>query len=480
MLLTLTTTHQPATDLGYLLHKHPGRVHSADVRFGTAYVFYPEASEERCTMALLLDIDPIALVRGKGGARERTLDQYVNDRPYVASSFLSVALRDMFSTAMGGKSRERPELTTTPLPFSLRIAALPVRGGDGAGLLQRLFEPLGYTVASARAPLDAQHPEWGDSPYYTLDLAGTVCLRDLLTHVYVLLPVLDNEKHYWVGEDEVEKLVRKGEGWLNNHPERDLITARYLRYQKHLTRDALAQLVADEQPDPDAEELAHDQEEALAEKTVVDQEALVEKTLSLHAQRLEAVLATLLASGARRVLDLGCGEGQLLQRLVKEKQFDQIIGMDVVYSVLERASEKLRLDRMSERQRERIKLIQGSLMYRDERLAGFDAAAVVEVIEHLDPPRLAAFERVVFEFARPLTVAITTPNREYNRLFPSLPAGTFRHRDHRFEWTRAEFEAWATPLAARYGYSVEFAPLGPVDAAAGAPSQMGVFRRDPA
>src|SRR5215207_2366700 len=104
MLLTLTTTHQPATDLGFLLHKHPGRVHSADVRFGTAYVFYPEASAERCTMALLLDIDPIALVRGKGGARDRTLDQYVNDRPYVASSFLSVALRDLFSTAMAGKS----------------------------------------------------------------------------------------------------------------------------------------------------------------------------------------------------------------------------------------------------------------------------------------------------------------------------------------------------------------------------------------
>jgi 3' terminal RNA ribose 2'-O-methyltransferase Hen1 len=479
MLLTLTTTHQPATDLGFLLHKHPERVHSADVRFGTAHVFYPEASVERCTMALLLDIDPVALVRGSGG-RERTLDQYVNDRPYVASSFLSVALRDMFSTAMAGRSRERAELAATPLPFSLRIAALPVRTGDGAGLLRRLFEPLGYTVSSTRAPLDERYPEWGGSPYYTLDLSATICLRDLLTHVYVLLPVLDNAKHYWVGGEEVEKLVRKGEGWLSTHPERDLITTRYLRYQKQLTREALAQLVADEQLDPDAEEAAHDEEEALVEQTLVAAPDPAEKPLSLHKQRLEAVLAVLLASGAKRVLDLGCGEGQLLRRLIAERQFEQILGMDVVYSVLERASQKLRLDRMPERQRERIQLIQGSLTYRDERLAGFDAAAVVEVIEHLDPPRLAAFERVVFEFARPGTVAITTPNREYNALFPSLPAGQFRHRDHRFEWTRAEFESWATALAERYGYSVEFAPLGPLDAAAGAPSQMGVFRRDPA
>lgn len=479
MLLTLTTTHQPATDLGFLLHKHPERVHSADLRFGTAHVFYPEASAERCTAALLLDIDPVALVRGNGG-RERTLDQYVNDRPYVASSFMSVALRELFSSAMAGKSRERADLAATPLPFSLRVAALPVRGGDGAGLLRRLFEPLGYAVTSTRAPLDERFPEWGASPYYTLDLSATICLRDLLTHLYVLLPVLDNAKHYWVGGDEVEKLVRKGEGWLATHPERDLITARYLRYQKQLTRDALAQLVADEQLDPDAEEVAHNEEEALIEKTLVVADAPAEKPLSLHAQRLEAVLAALLASGAKSVLDLGCGEGQLLRRLVKEHQFERIIGMDVVYSVLERASDRLRLGRMSERQRERIQLIQGSLMYRDERLAGFDAAAVVEVIEHLDPPRLAAFERVVFEFARPGTVVITTPNQEYNALFPTLPAGQFRHRDHRFEWTRAEFEGWAAGLASRYGYSVEFAPLGPLDESAGAPSQMGVFRRGPA
>jgi 3' terminal RNA ribose 2'-O-methyltransferase Hen1 len=132
---------------------------------------------------------------------------------------------------------------------------------------------------------------------------------------------------------------------------------------------------------------------------------------------------------------------------------------------------------MPPKQRERIELIHGSLMYRDQRLAGFDAAAVVEVIEHLDPPRLAAFERVAFEFARPGTVVLTTPNAEYNVKWPSLPAGRFRHRDHRFEWTREQFEGWATGIAERFGYAVRFVPVGPVDAAVGAPSQMGVFTR---
>ena len=107
----------------------------------------------------------------------------------------------------------------------------------------------------------------------------------------------------------------------------------------------------------------------------------------------------------------------------------------------------------------------------------FDAAAVIEVIEHLDAPRLAAFERVVFDFARPATVVITTPNADYNPLFPTLPAGQMRHRDHRFEWTRAEFARWAEGIASRFGYSVRIQPVGPEDAALGAPTQMGIFSR---
>lgn len=458
MLLTITTTHQPATDLGYLLYKHPAKVQAFNLAFGQAHVFYPESNEERCTAALLLDINPVGLVRGGG---DFALAQYVNDRPYVASSFLSVAIAQVYGTALNGTCKDRPELAQTEIPLEAKISVLPSRGGDI--LLARLFEPLGYALITERHILDPQFPDWGMSPYYTVTLTHRVRLADLLSHLYVLIPVLDDDKHYYVGDDEVEKLLKRGQGWLLTHPERDLIVNRYLKHQHSLKRAALARLVEDA-PDP----VAQDAEEAAVEEKVEDK-------ISLHEQRLGTVQAVLKQSGAQRVLDLGCGEGRLLRLLLDEKQFTKILGMDVSYRNLEIAAERLKLERMPERQRQRIELIHGSLMYRDPRLEGYDAAAVVEVIEHLDTPRLAAFERVLFECARPTTVVITTPNREYNVKWESLPAGTFRHKDHRFEWTRAEFQTWAEGICERFGYTVRFLPIGPEDANVGSPSQIGVF-----
>jgi 3' terminal RNA ribose 2'-O-methyltransferase Hen1 len=466
MLLTITTTHQPATDLGYLLHKNPSRLHSFELSFGQAHVFYPEATAERCTAALLLDVDPVGLVRNRRGPGQGgTLDQYVNDRPYVASSFLSVAISRVLGSALGGRSKDRPELAATPIPLHAKISVLPCRGGEG--FLHRLFEPLGYQIVAERHPLDATFPEWGESAYYTVELSGNVRLQDLLTHIYVLVPVLDNEKHYWVGDDEVEKLLRHGGGWLASHPAKEEIAKRYLKYRRELARDALARLVDEETPDPD--------------DIVVNQnseEEAVERGLNLNEQRLNTVLAVLKSVNAKRVLDLGCGEGKLLRFLLQEKSFNEIVGVDVSHRALQIAQERLRLDRLPTRQRDRIQLMQGSLTYRDKRLAGFDAAAVVEVIEHLDQPRLAAFERVLFEFAKPETVVLTTPNVEYNVKFETLPAGSFRHKDHRFEWTRAQFHEWAQPIAQKYGYAVRFLPIGQEDQTVGAPTQMAVFERN--
>ena len=467
MLLTITTTHQPAIDLGYLLHKNPAHLHTFPLAFGQAHVFYPEADADRCTAALLLDVDPVGLVRNRRGPSGEggTLDQYVNDRPYVASSFLSVAISRVLGSALGGRSKHRPDLAQTKIPLQARISVLPCRGGEN--FLRRLFEPLGYEVVAERHPLDESFPEWGDSSYFTVQLTGEVRLQDLLTHLYVLVPVLDNEKHYWVGDDEVEKLLRHGSGWLSSHPEREEITRRYLKYRRDLAREALARLTEDEAPDVDVTEAIHDSEEEA-----------VERTVNLNEQRLNTVLAALKSANAKRVLDLGCGEGKLLRALLADRAFDEIVGVDVSHRSLEMAHERLRLERMPDRQRQRIKLIHGSLMYRDKRLFGFDGAAVVEVIEHLDEPRLAAFERVLFEFAKPATVVLTTPNVEYNARFETLPAGKFRHKDHRFEWTRNEFEDWANAIANRFGYAVRFLPVGPEDEALGAPTQMAVFNKD--
>ncbi len=305
MLLTITTTFPPATDLGYLLHKHPARCQSFALSFGQAHVFYPEARPKRCTVALLLDVDPVGLVRNRRQpvGEDSALEQYVNDRPYVASSFLSVAIAQVFGSAMAGKSTERPELAATAMPLHAGLTVVRCRGGER--LLRRLFEPLGYSVTARQHILDEQFPHWGDSAYFTVELQGQVRLCDLLTHLYVLVPVLDDEKHYWVGDDEVDKLLRHGSAWLSRHPERQQIVQRYLRHQHRLTRQALARLLAEDQSDPDRLAAVYDQEEAA-----------VEAPLSLNQQRLGAVVAALKSSVAKRVLDLGCGEGKLLKALL--------------------------------------------------------------------------------------------------------------------------------------------------------------------
>ena len=463
MLLTITSTHRPATDLGYLLHKNPARLHSFELSFGKAHVFYPEAGEERCTAALLLDVDPVALVRGRHGQRDAgTLEQYVNDRPYALTSFLSVAMREAFGTAMSGRSKSRQELAGQAIPLIAKLAVVSCRPGER--LIRELFEPLGYRVTCVRHPLDENFPEWGEGPYYSVELEGTVRLRDLLNHIYVLVPVLDAEKHYWVGKEEVEKLLRKGEGWLAAHPNKEAIVKRYLPRQRQLAREALARLAEEDNPDPDA-----------AAEQNSEQEVKMEEPIRLWQQRMGSVTAVLRSVEAKRVLDLGCGEGKLLRELLAEKGLTEIVGMDVSFRSLEIASQRLKLERMAPAQREKLKLLHGSLMYRDKRLAGYEAATVVEVIEHLDAPRLAVFERVVFEAARPKTVVVTTPNREYNVKFATLPAGQFRHKDHRFEWTREQFQQWSGRVAERFGYTVRFLPVGEEDAQVGPPTQMGVF-----
>lgn len=465
MLLTITTTHRPATDLGYLLGKHPDRLQSVELAFGRAHVCFPEATEERCTAALVLDVDPVGLVRRPDGEEGFVLGQYTNDRPYVASSLLAVAIGRAFGQALGGRSRDRQALADTAIDLVVHLPVLPVSGGER--LLRGLFEPLGYRVEATRHPLDPMFPAWGDSHYYDVTLHHCLRVSELMRHLTVLVPVLDDDKHYWVGDAEVDKLVRRGEGWLGLHPLKEQIARRYLKHRRSLAEEALRRLGDDDSqgdvPGPDAPR--RPLEEAL------------ETPLSLADVRMEAVIDVLRRHGARRVADLGCGEGRLLRALLRHPEFETILGMDVSMSALERASSRLHLDTMAPTQRARIELVHGSSTYRDARLTGFDALCMVEVIEHVDASRLGAVERVVFEFAAPRCVVVTTPNADYNVRFSGLAPGQLRHADHRFEWSRAEFTAWANGVAERHGYAVEFVAVGPSDADLGAPTQMGVFTR---
>ncbi len=461
MLLTITTTYKNASDLGYLLHKHPDKLQTIDLAVGKAHIFYPESSAEKTTVALLLDIDSIDMVRGVRNLSGKgfSLGQYVNDRPYVASSFMSVALSKAFSTAMNGKCKNKPELVDIEMPFEVKIAVLPAPKG-GELLIRKLFEPLGYKLSIQRHRLDEKFAEWGESKYYTVSLTNTVRLQDLLSHLYVLIPALDNDKHYFVSQDEIDKLLEKGKGWLENHPEKEQITKRYLINLHSLSRQALERLNEGVETDENEEDVSIE---------------LKEKKETLHQQRLKLVLEKIKETGAKKVIDLGCGEGKLIRMMLKEKQFQNITGMDVSYSELTKCKERLHWDELAPRQKARIDLFQGALTYKDKRLDGFDAAAIVEVIEHMDENRLNSFERVVFEFAKPKNVILTTPNGEYNVMYEKLDAGTMRHTDHRFEWTRKEFENWANKVAENNNYTVQFFPIGEVDEKVGAPSQMAIF-----
>jgi len=454
MLLTITHTGQNTQNLSYLLYKNPHRPQVFELNYGKAYVFYPEVSNQRTTAALLLDIDPIDLARGKVGSTTGGLFDYVNDRPYVSSSFLSTAISKVFGTAISGRADAHQALSDSQIDLTATVTMLPCRGEQDK--LTNIFQPLGYTITYETFISDEDYPNWGDSKYVNLTISGKVRLRDLLKHLFVLIPVFDRQKHYWVGPDEVEKLLRMGEDWLPNHPERAYITGRYLNRRRSLVNMAYEGL-------------------SIADDTHVEDTPEKEVSQSLNAQRLGSVIAALKSHGAKRIIDIGCGEGNLLRLLTKEGQFTEITGVDVSHVALERASAKLKLERAGDTMRERVQLFQGSLTYKDARFSGYDAACVIEVIEHLEPSRLEAFERVLFEFAKPPLIILTTPNREYNEKYDNLHPQALRHGDHRFEYTRPEFRQWASSVANKHGYTVQFSEIGEVDATLGTPTQMGVF-----
>jgi 3' terminal RNA ribose 2'-O-methyltransferase Hen1 len=267
-----------------------------------------------------------------------------------------VALGRCYGQSMSGRSKERQALADRALCFEARV--VPVAASGGPEVIVALFEPLGYAVTAE--PLD----ETGQRGLYDLRLSADIRLRDPLNHLYVLVPVLDDAKHWWIDRDEIDKLIAKGGGWLAEHPAKELITKRALKHRRGLVHQALARL---------AEETALEEEDD--DTPAPEPEKALEKPIRLHELRLEAVMAALRDHGVASVLDLGCGDGKLLRRLVKERGIDRIVGVDPSVRALEIAPRRLYLDRAGEGLRRRIDLQMGSLTYGDRRWQGFDAAA---------------------------------------------------------------------------------------------------------
>ncbi|MDE6425110.1 MAG: 3' terminal RNA ribose 2'-O-methyltransferase Hen1 [Ruminococcus sp.] len=456
MILTITYTGHDTQDLGYLLHKNPYRPQEFSLNSGMAYVFYPEVSDEKTTMALLLDINPIDLAKGKQGSATGGLFDYVNDRPYTASSFLSTAITRIFNTAMNGRCDKKPELADTPIDLTANIFS--IHGTEE--FARKIFEPLGYTVKTTKNILDEKFSEWGESPYINLEISGSVKLSDLLNHIYVLIPVFDKQKHYYISEDEIDKLISHGGEWLTDHPAKNEIIYRYFLMKKSYAHRTIDRLTESEPVEE-----------------ITDEEPKDEKKISLNSMRLETVKNAVLASGAESVIDLGCGECRLTKILLEQKQIKKVTAIDVSAHELEKAKSRLHYDTMNEHRRNKLTLMQASLTYRDKRFSGYDCACVIEVIEHIEPLRLPAFERNVFEFANPATVILTTPNREYNENYEFIQSGQLRHNDHRFEWTREEFKKWADYICKKFGYTVTISGIGEDDGIHGTPTQMGVFKK---
>lgn len=453
MLLTINYKGNNTQDIGFLFHKNPNRPQEFKLTYGKAYVFYPEVSNDSTTIALLLDINSLDLARGKEEGETKGLFDYVNDRPFVSSSFMSSAIANVFGTAMSGRSKEKQELINENLNLTVKIHMLPCKGDKE--FINKIFEPLGYKVEIEKFLNDEKFPEWGESKYVNVILKNSIPLKDLLKHIYVLIPVFDRQKHYYMANDEVNKLLKHGEGWIKEHPYSEYIIRRYFENKKRYI-NKFKKLFKDEV------EIQED-EEAIEEKP------------TLNKKRLDTVVETIKEYKGERILDLGCGEGRLIKLLLKDNEIEKITGVDVAISVLDKAKLRLKHEDLSEKLKDKLDLFQGSITYYDKRFLNHDIVCLIEVIEHLDLNRLESLEKVVFELTHPKTIIVTTPNFEYNVNYENIGENSLRHGDHRFEWTEKEFINWANLVCNKYGYKVEFKYIGDYDEKGKTPTQMGVF-----
>ncbi|PYF06198.1 3' terminal RNA ribose 2'-O-methyltransferase Hen1 [Ureibacillus chungkukjangi] len=445
MQLTIRGTGQDIQVISYLLAKNPNNLYERRVSGHLVRMFFSQFSEEEVEVTFFVTPDPIELSRNNSKVYDIT--SYINDREFVVSSIFCTFLRTALGTALNGKPVEEYEPWVNH-PFPLEFSFGPVASQLTDQDIQSLFQPLGYAVEITYGEADYNMDFKSKSSARFITLKGSTTLQMGLRQLFVLIPVLDNYKHYYIDEQEVEKIVRYGEGWLDKHPKREFILRQALRFKEVYGQFENQHTKKENESSP---------------------------KLRLNDLRYDKIVGKVNQLKRKEtVVDLGSGEGKLSEKLGFIDGVKEILAVEPSESATLKALkrfEKAAQDKNFVKPRQ----IFGSLFYYDERLKGKDVLILCEVIEHIDEYRLPKIIQTILQDYRPRTLIITTPNQEYNEVYGM--GGDYRHPDHRFEWTREEFQTWCKTQNENHEYNIAFDGIGEEHELHGYPTQMCLFTR---
>jgi 3' terminal RNA ribose 2'-O-methyltransferase Hen1 len=445
MQLTIQASGDNVQAISYLLAKNPNNLYERNHKGHLVRLFYSKFTETELEVTIFVTPDPIEMVKNNSNSYDIT--HYINDREFAVSSIFCSFIRSALGTALNGQPKEE-HLKWVNHPFSFNFEFGPVVSSLSDEKLMNLFEPIGYEVTINRPEIEYSFPIKTKSSARYLSIKGMKTLQEGLRHLFVLIPVIDNYKHYFIDEKEIEKLERYGEGWLEQHPLRDLIYRQALRFKE------IYSLVENSSKD---------------EKKVEPV-----KKVRLNELRYEKIVNAVSQMKPRSVVDFGSGEGKLSVQLGFVEGITEILAVEPSESASLKALE--RFNKVKNKEKFVIpELLWGSLFYYDERLKDKDVIILCEVIEHIDETRLPKAMDTLLHDYQPGALIITTPNREYNELYDMEEH--LRHNDHRFEWTRAEFRQWCTERNYSNDYELLFDGIGEEHPSHGFPTQMCIFKR---
>ncbi|WP_141431100.1 3' terminal RNA ribose 2'-O-methyltransferase Hen1 [Bacillus sp. 03113] len=448
MQLSVKAVGDGAKILSYLIAKNPYNLYDRDEKSNRVRLVYTVFDEKEVEVVIFVTPDPVELVRNSANAFDIT--QYINDREFAVSSLFCTNIRKALGTALNGKPKEEYQKWVNH-PFELHMNFGPVASHLSDENIVELLHPLGYIVEIERGETNYSFELKQRSSSRFIHLKGQQTIQQALRHLFILIPVIDNYKHYFIDEHEIEKLVRYGEGWLDSHPLREYIIKQSLRFSELINQF------------PSLAKKDDEEEHSSAPKVRLNElryQAVVEKIKSL--------------SQRASIVDFGSGEGKLSVRLSNIPDVKEVLAVEPSETAQLRAIQRFEKASYNQTHVSPTPIL-GSLFYYDERLLNKDVMILCEVIEHIDEYRLPNIMKTIFREYQPKTLIVTTPNREYNEVYAMDEI--VRHSDHRFEWTRQEFKSKCETWIKNVLYSMEFEGIGLEHEEYGHPTQMCTFVR---